>query len=213
MKERLDTANVLASQRRKIQQQLASYREMMDQLSSAEIPLGGQQMAALLRRITESNKALEALEHRARDAYLAATGKLSSMKTSIHTLMEQEDHPTSHFAAYSRDSLFNVTTFPLGCHCLILAATELPLRWMMSKRGFSRKQIGSVAYWVHPGRASTSDDQHAGSGSYGRGDDSSDVKYDNKFKESRRKGETPVVFVSRFCFCLTSLRHHSVAQL
>ena len=62
MKERLEMAKLLSTQRRTIQQQLKGYREMLHRLREMSSEVPSQQMAALMRRITESNQALEKLE-------------------------------------------------------------------------------------------------------------------------------------------------------
>ena len=182
MKERLETAKVLSSQRKALNRQLEGYREMLHRLREMSSEVPSQQMAALMRRITESNLALERLEHGARDAFAQATGYARKNLRSLNP--QQEPQP---YAKYSSDPLLGVATFPLGFHVLILGATEIPLRIMMSRRGFERKTIGSIAYYYHPGTIRDDDeDEH--------GHHYNTTRFDDKFKGSK-EGSTPIVFV------------------
>lgn len=144
MKERLETAKFLSTRRKIIRQQLKSYREMLHRLRAMSSEVPSKQMAILMRRITESNDALERLEHRARDAYAKATGY--ARKNLLFP-----SHEPQRYAKYSSDPLLGVSTFPLGFHLLILGATEVPLRILMARRGFERETVGSISYYFHPG--------------------------------------------------------------
>ncbi|CAB9514892.1 expressed unknown protein [Seminavis robusta] len=183
MTERLETAKFLAGQRKIITQQLRGYREMLDRLrfadnsSASQGVIPSQQMAALMRRITESNQALERLEAHAKSAFDQATGFVAQ-----HTTQQQ---PPQRYAKYSSDPLLGIAMYPLGFHLLLLGATELPLRVMMHRKGFERRSIGPVNYYFHPGTHVDDDD------------DSDDEDDDNTspFHDDHNNKNTPLVFV------------------
>lgn len=149
MKERLETARFLSQQRARIRQQLKGYRVMLNRMREMSSAVPSAQMAAMMRRITECNVALESLESRAQTAFVNATG---FAKKNLPTFLTQARQEPRHFARYSSDPLLGIATYPLGFHLLILTCTEVPLRMLMKKRGFERKTIGPVSYYFHPGR-------------------------------------------------------------
>jgi pimeloyl-ACP methyl ester carboxylesterase len=155
MKERLETARFVAKQRQRIRQQLKGYRVMLHKMREMSYAVSAKQMADMMRRITECNKALEGLEHGAQTAFEQATG---FARKNLPFLQRQE--PRS-FAKYSSDPLLGVAAYPL-CLCLtILAATEIPLRVWMRKRGFERRCVGAIAYYVHTGAVKDDDESKA----------------------------------------------------
>lgn len=178
MKDRLETARFLSKQRQRIRQQLKGYRVMLNRMREMSSAVSAKQMAAMMRRITECNQSLELLENRAQNAFVQATGYA---RKNLPFFGPKEPQ---HYARYSTDPLLGIATYPLGFHLLILGCTEIPLRVLLGRRGFERRTIGSVAYYVHPGRASYDDenDSHSDSGSSdGGGDEDSAM--------------TPIVFV------------------
>jgi len=199
MRDRLETAKLLSTERKIIQQQLRGYREMLHRLREVSSDVPSNQMAVLMRRITEANQALEKLEHGARDAFVKATGY--ARKNLPFPIQPGDDQDPQPFARYSSDPLLGVATFPLGVHLLILGGTEIPLRIMMRNRGFQRKTIGSVAYYFHPGDATQynnnndteNDDTVKHIGRRRKDTADSDAIFD-KFKESTKE-KTPIVFV------------------
>lgn len=150
MKERLETIDILSSQRKRIRQQLKGYRLLLNRMVSMSSAVPSKQMAALMRKITECYEAIERLEHSARDAFVSATG------------YAQKSKEPQRFAKYSSDPLLGIATYPLAFHLLILGATEVPLRFMLYKRGFSRLKLGPVSYYFHPGSALTDHDDETG---------------------------------------------------
>lgn len=146
MKERLATANMLSSQRKRIRQQMKGYRLLLNQMIQTSATVPSKQMAALMRKITECNEAIERLEYSARDAFVNATGYAKK------SILQQKE--PQRFAKYSSDPLLGVATYPLAFHLLIFGATEIPLRVMLKKRGFSRLRLGPVTYYYHPGTPS-----------------------------------------------------------
>lgn len=151
IRERLETARFLSSRRQALRQQLKGYRVMLHRMlensHAADIPR--QQMAILMRRITECNEALEGLEKRAQSAFVQATG--FAFKNLAPFLPASEE--PRRFATYSADPLLGIATYPLGFHLLILALTEIPLRVMLVRKGFVKKRIGPVSYYFYPGAA------------------------------------------------------------
>lgn len=172
MRERLETARFLTQQRARIRQQLKGYRAMLDRMREMSGAVPSAQMAAMMRRITECNVALEGLEHRAQAAFVQATGY--ARKNWPAFLIQTRDEPR-HYARYSSDPLLGIATYPLGFHLLVLGGTEIPLRVLLWRRGFERRSIGPVSYYYHPGR------------------DDSDVT-DNG-SEDGLESKTPIIFV------------------
>jgi len=153
MKERIETARFLSKRRQSLQQQLRGYRVLLNQMldsSSASIP--SKQMAGLMRRITECYESMERLEGRAQNAFVQATG----FAYKNFGFLNQEE--PQRFARYSSDPILNVSTYPLGLHLSVFAGTEIPLRVMLRNRGFTRRVIGPVAYYHHPGASEFCDD-------------------------------------------------------
>lgn len=154
IRERLETARFLSHRRQALQQQLKGYRVMLHRMlensHAADIPR--QQMAILMRRITECNEALQGIESRAQSAFVQATG---FARKNLATLLPARKEPR-RFATYSADPLLGIATYPLGFHLLILTLTEIPLRVLLFRRGFVKKRIGPVSYYFHPGSAAES---------------------------------------------------------
>jgi len=182
---RLETARFLSHRRQDLQQQLKGYQHMLHRMlensHAADIPR--QQMAILMRRITECNEALEGLERRAQSAFVQATG--FAMKNLAPFLPKVQE--PRRFATYSADPLLGIATYPLGFHLLILALTEIPLRFVMARKGFVKKRIGPVSYWYHPGKPSAED--HIDSYHDDMTDDASE------YSENTDGGVIPIVFV------------------
>jgi len=146
MKERLETARFLSKQRQSIQQQLKGYRVLLNRTLESSSSIPSKQMAGLMRRITGCYEAMERLEGRAQNAFVKATGfAYKNLGLSHH-----QEEP-QRFARYSSDPLLNISTYPLGLHLSVFVGTEISLRAMLARRGFSRRVIGPVAYYHHPG--------------------------------------------------------------
>lgn len=147
---RLETARFLSNQRQRLKQQMIGYRLMLNRMLHMSSGVPSKQMASLMRRITECYEAMENLEGRAEAAFVDFTG--FALK-SIPTFMQRKE--PQGYAKYSADPIENVATFPLCLHLLLIGCTEIPLRIMMHRRGFSRRKIGNVAYYFHPGSEAT----------------------------------------------------------
>ena len=146
IRERLETAEILSSQRKAIGQKLRGYRIVLNRMREMSASVPSNHMARLMRKITECNEAMEGLENIAMDAFVNATG---FAKKNLLGRMDPQ-----RYAKYSYDPLNNIATYPLGMHLFILGATELPLRAMMKNRGFHRHHIGRISYYFHPGSSS-----------------------------------------------------------
>lgn len=181
MKERLETARFLSQQRSRIRQQLKGYRVMLNRMREMSSAVPSAQMAAMMRRITECNVALESLENRAQAAFVKATGYAKKNLPAFVTQARQEPR---HYARYSSDPLLGIATYPLGFHVLLLTCTELPLRVLMILRGFERKSIGPVTYYFHPGKEVVDDELHQMASRDDIDDD-----------ESQFNTRTPIIFV------------------
>jgi hypothetical protein len=189
VQERLESVQqAFGKQRERIQQQMLSYRVMLNRMldgddtkdgdgERTDSGIGGsrggrltqmlppppsKQIAHMMRRITECNEALERLEKRAHSTLVsAANGVLNGQ--FLQPLLSQIPTPPSLFessseqrdpqryAKYNSDPIIGVATYPLGFHLMLLGGTEIPLRIMLHQRGFQRKTIGPVAYYVHAG--------------------------------------------------------------
>jgi hypothetical protein len=170
MKERFETAQFLSAQRTALVEQMRGNRAMLTRMREMSYAVPSKQMAALMRRITECNKALERTEGRAKEAFIHATGLLAESGKNL-TIFQPRKEP-QRYAKYSCDPLLGISTFPLGFHLLVLGCTEIPLRIMLKNRGFERRYVGPVTYYYHPG---------------------SDEERDfSSFQEPRK---TPIVFV------------------
>lgn len=144
MRKRLETAEFLSTQRKRLRQQLKGYRVLLNRMRSMSSSVPSKQMANLMRKITACNDAMQNIETRAMDAFGEATGY--ARKSLLPTQEPQ------HYAKYSSDPLLGVVTYPLGLHLVVLGATEIPLRILMHRRGFTRLTVGKVAYYFHPGQ-------------------------------------------------------------
>ena len=150
MKERFETAKFLSAQRESLIEQLRGNRAMLTRMRAMSYAVPSKQMAALMRKITECNDALERTEGRARDAFVRATGALPD-RNKMLTLFYPNTKEPQRYAKYSSDPLLGLATYPLGFHLLVLGGTEIPLRVMMKNRGFERRCVGPVNYYYHPG--------------------------------------------------------------
>lgn len=194
MRERLETARFLSHRRHSLQQQLKGYRVMLHRMlensHAADIPR--QQMAILMRRITECNEALEGLEKRAQSAFVQATG---FARKNLAAFLPTVEEPR-RFATYSADPLLGIATYPLGFHLFILALTEIPLRAMLYGRGFVKKRIGPVSYYYHPGAAGDSlDDERSFSFDPAPNNSNIDDISDTSSSSSSDHEVIPIVFV------------------
>ena len=145
LKERLETAEFFSPQIKRLKQQLKGYRVLLFRMREMSSSVPSKQMAKMMRSITECNESMERLESRARDTFFKATGFCRK------NILGREE--PQRYAKYSSDPLLGVATYPLGCHLVVLGATEIPLRIMMKNRGFTRLSAGAVAYYFHPGTA------------------------------------------------------------
>lgn len=144
IRERLETAEILSSQRKVIHQKLKGYRLLLNRMREMSSSVPSRHMARLMRKITECNEAMERVENLATDAFLNATG------FARKNLLGRRE--PQRYAKYSYDPLLWIKTYPLGMHLFILGATEVPLRFMMKQRGFQHLSIGHISYYFHPGR-------------------------------------------------------------
>ena len=149
MKERFETAQFLSAQRTALVEQMRGNRAMLTRMREMSYAVPSKQMAALMRRITECNKALERTEVRAKEAFIHATGLLAESGKNL-TIFQPRKEP-QRYAKYSCDPLLGISTFPLGFHLLVLGCTEIPLRVLLKNRGFERRYVGPVTYYYHPG--------------------------------------------------------------
>eukprot|EP00546_Thalassionema_frauenfeldii_P021929 CAMPEP_0178895696 /NCGR_PEP_ID=MMETSP0786-20121207/733_1 /TAXON_ID=186022 /ORGANISM="Thalassionema frauenfeldii, Strain CCMP 1798" /LENGTH=638 /DNA_ID=CAMNT_0020565961 /DNA_START=177 /DNA_END=2090 /DNA_ORIENTATION=- len=147
MKERLDSVEFLSNQTKRIKQQLKGYRIVLNRMREMSSSVPSRQMAQMMRRITECNDAMERLETRAFEG-LRAMDEFSTYATK--TILGHRE--PKRYAKYSSDPLLGIGTFPLGFQIGVIGATEIPLRILMSNRGFMRLRTGSVAYYYHLGK-------------------------------------------------------------
>jgi len=146
MKEKLETANVVTSRKKALQQQLKGYKMLLERTvysNGDSVPT--KQMVALMQKITQSNEALEAIEHSASNAFLKAVG------LDANHLMQRK--APQRYAKYNEDPILGLATYPLIFNIAILGITDGLLRRMMKKRGFQRHFIGSTVYYYHSGTA------------------------------------------------------------
>jgi hypothetical protein len=146
VKERLETATFLSEQRTALMQQLRGNRAMLTRMRELSSAVPSKQMAALMRKVTESYDALERVEQRAKEGFVHATGALADRGSALFTRKEPQ-----RYAKYSADPLLGIVTYPLGFHLLVLGASEIPLRVMLKNRGFEKRYVGPVSYYHHPG--------------------------------------------------------------
>jgi hypothetical protein len=179
MKERIKTAQFLSKQRGALVQQLRGNRAMLTRMRAMSYAVPSKQMAALMRKITECNDALERTESRARASFFRATGILADRSQILTPLFNATRREPQRYAKYSSDPLLGISNFPLGLHLFVLGFTEIPLRIMMKNRGFERRQVGPITYYFHPGMA----DDNGSSSSSGEEDEEEESK------------KIPVVFV------------------
>ncbi len=171
MKERLETANFLSEKRAALMKQVRGNRAMLTRMREMSYAVNSKQMAALMRKITESYEALENVEVAAREGFLSAAGKLTD--NSLFTLQDPK-----RYARYSSDPILGIATSPLCTTLLLLSATEISLRMLLNRRGFERRSIGPVTYYYHPGN-----------------DQIVDNIEDDGISPPKSSNNTPVVFV------------------
>ena len=148
MKERLETADFVATRQQALRQQLKGYRLLLDRMRSQATAVPAKQMATIMLKITQCNDAMERVEHSAREAFVKATGFAG--KNLLVPLREPQ-----RYAKYSHDPLLGLSTYPLMFHVFILGVTDGGLRFLMRRRGFELKKIGPISYYFHPGTLST----------------------------------------------------------
>lgn len=160
VKERLETAHFVTSRKRALQQQLKGYRMLLEKaINSNSVP--PRQMVDLMRKITQCNENLEAIEHSAMNAFLKA------MRLDVSQLLQRRE--PQRYAKYTEDPLLGLAVYPLMFHLLILGLTDGLLRLAMKSRGFERLHIGSTVYYYHKGN-----DLSYTEGNIGNGDDEED---------------------------------------
>jgi Predicted hydrolases or acyltransferases (alpha/beta hydrolase superfamily) len=144
VKERLETAHFVTSRKRALQQQLKGYRMLLEKaINSNSVP--PRQMVDLMRKITQCNENLEAIEHSAMNAFLKA------MRLDVSQLLQRRE--PQRYAKYTEDPLLGLAVYPLVFHLSILGLTDGLLRLAMKSRGFERLRIGSTVYYYHKGNA------------------------------------------------------------
>lgn len=146
MKERLETANFLSERRNALMEQLRGNRAMLNRMREMPYAVPSGQMAALMRKVTESYDALTQLEQRATHAFVNATGALADRGQALFPQKEPQ-----RYAKYSADPLLQIATYPLGFHLFVLLGSEIPLRIMLKNRGFQKRHVGPVAYYHFAG--------------------------------------------------------------
>jgi pimeloyl-ACP methyl ester carboxylesterase len=151
MKERLRTASDISSRRKALQQQLKSYRQTLAQMRAMATAVPSNQMAELMRKITQCYEALEGVETSAMNAFMQVTGYVGK------NLLQSKEPP--RYQKYSCDPLMDVASYPLMFHILILLATDGGLRVLMKLRGFQRLRVGPVSYYYHPGNGSNGNEE------------------------------------------------------
>jgi pimeloyl-ACP methyl ester carboxylesterase len=160
VKERLETAHFVTSRKRALQQQLKGYRMLLEKaINSNSVP--PRQMVDLMRKITQCNENLEAIEHSAMNAFLKA------MRLDVSQLLQRRE--PQRYAKYTEDPLLGLAVYPLVFHLLILGLTDGLLRLAMKSRGFERLHIGSTVYYYHKGNPPSCNE-----GNIGNGDDEED---------------------------------------
>lgn len=143
--KRLETARFLRKQRQRLEQQLKGYQLMLNRMRDLSSGVPSYQMATLMRRITECYEDMQRLERRAQTAFVQLTG------FALKNLSLFQPSEPQRYAKYSSDPIMSMVTYPLSFHILLLGGTEIPLRFMMMRRGFQRLRIGPVSYYYHPG--------------------------------------------------------------
>jgi len=145
--ERLETARFVTSRKRVLQQQLKGYRMLLEKaVNSNSVP--PRQMVDLMKKITQCNENLEAIEHSAMNAFLKA------MRLDVSQLLQRRE--PQRYAKYTEDPLLGLAVYPLVFNLGILGLTDGLLRGFMKSRGFERLHIGSTVYYYHKGYAETS---------------------------------------------------------
>jgi hypothetical protein len=130
-----------------LQQQLKGYRMLLEKaVHSNSVP--PRQMVDLMKKITQCNENLEAIEHSAMNAFLKA------MRLDVSQLLQRRE--PQRYAKYTEDPLLGLAVYPLLFNFGILALTDGLLRRFMKSRGFERLYIGSTVYYYHKGYADTS---------------------------------------------------------
>jgi len=118
---------------------------MLTRMREMSYAVNSKQMAALMRKITESYEALEKIEVKARDGFLSAAGKLTD-----NSLFKKQE--PKRYARYSSDPILGIASYPLGINLFLFSITEISLRILLNRRGFERRYVGPVTYYYHPGK-------------------------------------------------------------
>ena len=153
--ERLETARFVTSRKRALQQQLKGYRMLLEKaVTSNYVP--PRQMVDLMKKITQCNENLEAIEHSAMNAFLKA------MRLDVSQLLQRRE--PQRYAKYTEDPLLGLAVYPLVFNLGILGLTDGLLRALMKSRGFERLCIGSTVYYYHEGSAQIQSEESMGIG-------------------------------------------------
>ncbi|GKY91486.1 hypothetical protein MPSEU_000120800 [Mayamaea pseudoterrestris] len=174
MRERLEQARLFSKQRQRLTQQLKGYKIMLKRMREMSSAVPARQMSMMMRRITECNESLELLEQKAQAAFEQATGYA---RKNLPFLQHREPR---RFAKYSSDPLLGIVTYPLWFCVTLNVATEVPLRIMLHRRGFERRSIGPVSYYMHPGKRALGEEVYSG------------ATYDNNDADA---SDIPIIFV------------------
>lgn len=118
MKERLETANFLSERRNALMEQLRGNRAMLNRMREMPYAVPSGQMAALMRKVTESYDALTQLEQRATHAFVNATGALADRGQALFPQKEPQ-----RYAKYSADPLLQVGTLL----CILFLVSSKPI--------------------------------------------------------------------------------------
>ena len=143
MKERLETATFVTTRKRALNSRLKGYDMLLEKTITSSNDVPTRQVVDLMKKITQCNESLEAIEHSATNAFLKA------MRLDVsHLLVRKEPQ---RYAKYSEDPLMGLAIYPLVFNLAIYFLTDGLTRHMLKQHGFQRHCIGSTVYYYHEG--------------------------------------------------------------
>mmetsp|Transcript_21694 Transcript_21694/g.45270 ORF Transcript_21694/g.45270 Transcript_21694/m.45270 type:complete len:758 (-) Transcript_21694:32-2305(-) len=138
-------ARFIAHRATALRRKLAAYQTLLGNMRKYSNAVTPDQMAHVMSEITVVHHQMMDLEARARAEY-------SSSLSLIAEYLKGSSQPEPlRYAKYSGDPLFDICTYPIFMHAAMLAVTEGGLRLLMYRRGFERRKVGGVSYYVKIG--------------------------------------------------------------
>ena len=148
-------ARFIAYRSTALRRKLKAYQSLLDNMRKHSAAVTPDQMSHIMKEITVVHQQMLDLEARARAEYSSSLGLIAEY-------IKGSSPEPLRYAKYSGDPLFDVCTYPLFFHLAMLSATEGALRLLMTRRGFERRKVGGVSYYVKIGLGAIAEEPDPG---------------------------------------------------